>query len=551
MNQHVSIDIPDTSHCCAIIAPSNEGIKRDCNMLNHALIDMFLERLRDLSEFLVLFALIMVAAFLVILYIYDKRQTNHAVLRNYPVIGHLRYIAEDLGVYLRQYWFERDREELPFNRAQRSWVYRAAKDLNNTVSFGSTRDLKPTGTVLFVDAPFPVLNQDAVETKPVTIGENCKHPYVAKSIFNISAMSYGSLSNNAILALSTGAKMAGCWLNTGEGGVSSYHLEGGCDLVAQIGTAKYGFRTLDGHLSDEKLREKAALPNIVMFEVKLSQGAKPGKGGILPAVKVNEEVAAIRGIPVHTDSISPNRHPEIGNSSELIDFINRVRDVTGKPTGFKIALGGYEWLEDLCTEIIKRGVEYAPDFITLDGAGGGTGASPMSLIDYMGVPITEALPVLVDTLIEYGLRDRIKIIVSAKMITPADVAWAICTGADFINSARGFMFSLGCIQALKCHLNTCPTGITTNDPRYTYGLDPTNKAVRVYHYAKNMEYEVGVISHSCGVREPRELNRSHARLMTANGLSVSMATLYPNKVPGSKAKFVIEKLRREKSQEST
>lgn len=514
-------------------------------MFHFQLVDMFLRKVRDFGDITVLFLLSILGIGLVILYLYDRIQKEHTILRNYPIIGHLRYIVEDLGAYLRQYWFEGDRDELPFNRAQRSWVYRAAKDLNNMVSFGSTRDLKPTGTIYFVDAPFPVLNEDAVETRPLIIGPDCTHPYLAKSIFNISALSYGALSSVAITALSHGAKMAGCWLNTGEGGVSPYHLDGGADLVAQIGTAKYGFRTLDGRLSDSKLREMAALPQIVMFEIKLSQGAKPGKGGILPAIKVDPEVAKIRGIPPYTDSISPNRHPEIGNSTQLIDFLTHVRNVTGKPTGFKIALGGFEWLDDLCTEILKRGVECAPDFITLDGAGGGTGAAPMSLIDYMGIPLSEALPVLVDTLVEYGLRDRIKIIAAGKVITPADVAWAICTGADFINSARGFMFSLGCIQAMRCHLNTCPTGITSNDLRYTRGLDPTNKAVRVYHYQKNMEYEVGVIAHSCGVREPRDLNRTHARMVTANGLSVSMSTLYPSKIPGSRAKEVLERLKKE------
>jgi glutamate synthase domain-containing protein 2 len=503
-------------------------------MFNHSLVDILIDRINAFGDLLLYAFLLFVLIAGIVLYIWDKFQKTHTILRNYPIIGHLRYITEDLGVYLRQYWFEGDREELPFNRAQRSWIYRAAKDLNDTVSFGSTRDLKPTGTVLFVDAPFPVLNQDAVETRPLIIGENSAHPFLAKSIFNISAMSYGALSKNAVIALSHGAKMAGCLLNTGEGGVSPYHLEGGADLIAQIGTAKYGFRTIDGKLSDERLKEMAALPQIAMFEVKLSQGAKPGKGGILPAIKVDAEIAAIRGIPMHQDSISPNRHPEISNSKELLDFVNHVRDVTGKPTGFKVCLGGYEWLDDLCQEILKRGIDQAPDYIALDGAGGGTGAAPMSLIDYMGVPISESLPVLVDTLIEYGLRDRIKIMCAGKMVTAADVAWALCVGADFVNSARGFMFSLGCIQALRCHLNTCPTGITSNDPRYTYGLDPQSKAVRVYHYAKNMEYEIGVICHSCGVREPRELNRSHARIMTAHGLSVSMATLYPNKVPGSK-----------------
>jgi glutamate synthase domain-containing protein 2 len=520
-------------------------------MFSHALIDMVLERIRDLAEALLLLLIILVLISFVILYIYDKNQKKHSVLRNFPVIGHLRYWLEDVGVFLRQYWFEGDRAELPFNRAQRSWVYRAAKDLNNTISFGSTRNFKPTGTVFFVDAPFPVLNEDTVPTQPIVVGPNCKYPYQAKSIFNISAMSYGSMSKNAILALSYGAKMAGCWLNTGEGGICPYHLEGGSDLVAQIGTAKYGFRTLDGKLSDKRLAETASLPRIVMFEVKLSQGAKPGKGGLLPARKVNEEVAKIRGIPMYKDSVSPNRHPEIANAAQLLDFISHVRGVTGKPTGFKIALGGYEWLDELCIEILKRGPEEAPDFITLDGAEGGTGAAPMSLMDYMGIPISEGLPVLVDHLIEYGLRERIRVIASGKMITPADVAWAICSGADFVNSARGFMFSLGCIQAMQCHLNTCPVGITTNDPRYTYGLDPTSKMVRVYNYAKNMEYEIGVISHSCGVREPRELNRTHARLMTPDGLSVSMASLYPEKIPGFKAKKFKEAVKWASVREST
>lgn len=511
-------------------------------MFHHVILDLFLERVSELSEFIIFVLFCLLILFLIVLYFYDKLQRNHAILRNYPIIGHFRYITEDLGVYLRQYWFESDRGELPFNRAQRSWVYRAAKDLNNTISFGSTRDLKPTGTVLFTAAPFPVLHQDVAETKPVIIGASCPQPFEAKSLFNISAMSYGALSKNAVLALSYGAKMAGCWLNTGEGGVSPYHLQGGANVIAQIGTAKYGFRTLDGKLSDSRLKEMAAHPQIVMFEIKLSQGAKPGKGGLLPAIKVNEEIATIRGIPIHEDSISPNRHPEVANIPQLLDFIERIRSVTGKPTGFKIALGNYSCLDELCTHILKRGINSAPDFITVDGAGGGTGAAPMSLMDYMGIPVTESLPVIVDTLIEYGLRDRIKIIASTKMITPADVAWAICAGADFVNSARGFLFSMGCIQALRCHLNTCPTGITSNDPRYTYGLDPTNKSVRVYNYQKNMEYEIGVIAHSCGVREPRELTRSHARIMTSNGLSVPMSSLYPNKTPGVKARMFYDQL---------
>jgi glutamate synthase domain-containing protein 2 len=482
--------------------------------------------------FLAIFILIVLA--LIVIYVRDVTQKKQTIIRNYPIIGHIRYIAEELGVYIRQYFISSDREELPFNRALRSWVYRAAKNTENVVSFGSTRDLKPVGTVFFVDAPFPVLGQDAVETKAITIGPYCKHPYSTRSRFNISAMSYGALSKQAISALSNGARMSGCWLNTGEGGISPYHLEGGCDLVVQIGTAKYGFCNEYGGLDDNALREAAELPQVKMFEVKLSQGAKPGKGGILPGVKVTAEIAAIRHIPEGVDSASPNRFPEISNSKELLDFVEHVRGATNKPTGFKTVLGSYEWLDELCLEIHKRGVDKAPDFITLDGAEGGTGAAPLSLVDYMGLPITESLPVLVDILVEYDLRDRIKIIAGGKLITPAEVAWALCMGADFINSARGFMFSLGCIQALRCHLNTCPTGITSHNPRYTKGLDPTDKAVRVSNYAKNMEYEVGVISHSCGVNEPGDLRRHHARIVSETGLSISMAKLYPPKIPGAK-----------------
>lgn len=479
---------------------------------------------------------IIVVALLFLLLLWNIFQKKHTILRNYPLIGYIRYIAESLGVYFRQYFYARDREELPFNRAERTWVYEAAKNTDTTIGFGSTRDHKPIGTIYFVDSPFPILKQDGVKIKQVTIGEKCPLPYHTDSLINISAMSYGSISDNAILALSHGAKMAGCWLNTGEGGISSFHLQGGCDLIAQIGTAKYGFRDEQGNLSIEKLLEIAALPQVKMFEIKLSQGAKPGKGGLLPAVKVTKKIAKMRGIPPFKDSISPNRFPEISNSFELLDFVHRIREATGKPTGFKIALGNYHWLDELCQEIIKRGIDYAPDFITLDGAEGGTGAAPMSLADYMGLPLTESLPILVDTLVEYGLRDRIKVIASGKLITPGSVTWALCVGADFVNSARGFMFALGCVQALRCNKNTCPTGIATHNQWLTRGLDPTSKAVRVCHYVKNLTYEVSIICHSCGVHEPRELRRHHARIVSEHGTSVSLAEVYPDKRKGAKIK---------------
>jgi hypothetical protein len=393
----------------------------------------------QLSRFLITSLELFSAAFLfvvgsvlllvVIAYILDVTQTRHAIRRNYPVIGRFRYFFEHLGEFFRQYFFAMDREELPFNRAERSWVYRAAKDLNNTVAFGSTRDLKRPGTVVFVNCPFPTLGEDAVPPRPVTIGPDCARPYTTASLFNISGMSYGAISKPAVLALSNGANKAGCWMNTGEGGLSPYHLAGGCDIVFQIGTAKNGVRDLEGNLNDDRLREIAAHPQVKMFEIKMSQGAKPGKGGMLPGAKVNAEIARIRGIQVGENAFSPNRHLDIRNNDDLLNTIDRIRTVTGTPVGFKTVIGSPTMLDDLFTTLHKRGVDAAPDFITVDGAEGGTGAAPMPLIDAVGLPLREALPLLVDKLVEYGLRERIKVVASGKLINPKEVAWALCVGA--------------------------------------------------------------------------------------------------------------------------
>lgn len=489
---------------------------------NHFLIAVF-----EFMSLLFIMTVGTIILILIIVYIIDRLQTTHAIRRNYPVIGRFRYLFEHMGTFFRQYFFSMDREELPFNRAERSWVYRAAKNVSNTVAFGSTRDLKPEGTLLFVNCPYPTLGEDAVEPDPITIGPDCTQPYTTASIYNISGMSFGALSKPAVQALSHGARKAGAWMNTGEGGLSPYHLEGGADIVFQIGTAKYGVRDEHGQLSDEKLKQLAALPQIKMFEIKLSQGAKPGKGGILPAAKVTDEIARIRGIPIHLDSISPNRHPDINSNEDLLQMIHHIRQVTGKPVGIKMVIGAYGWLDNLFELITQKGSDYAPDFITLDSADGGTGAAPMSLIDYVGLTIQESLPLVVDKLSQHGLRDRIKIIASGKLITPANIAWALCMGADFIVSARGFMFSMGCIQALQCNKNTCPTGITTHDKKLQRGLVSTQKSVRVARYIENTVYEVGVIAHSCGVRSPRELRRFHARQVQANGKSVALDELYP------------------------
>ncbi|WOE76036.1 FMN-binding glutamate synthase family protein [Alterisphingorhabdus coralli] len=489
-----------------------------------------LETLGRMTSILV-FIIGLILAAIVVMFVIDITQTKDAVRRNYPVIGRFRYLFSSLGEFFRQYFFAMDREELPFNRAEREWVGRAAKGEGNTVAFGSTKSLAPPGTAIFVNCPFPVLDQDRAETKPLRIGPYCAIPYDAPSFFNISAMSFGALSVPAVRALSHGAKIAGCWLNTGEGAISPYHLEGGCDLVFQIGTAKYGVRNDDGSLNDDKLRKVAAHEQVRMFEIKLSQGAKPGKGGILPGAKVTEVIAETRGIPIGEASISPNRHPEINSIDDLLDFINHVRDVTGKPVGIKAVLGAYGWVEELCEAIHERGIESAPDFFTLDSGDGGTGAAPMPLIDNVGLLIKESLPMLSDIFHRYGLRDRIRIIASGKMITPAGVALALAAGADFINTARGFMFSLGCIQALKCNKNTCPTGITTHNPRLQRGLNPEDKKAKVASYHHNLVHEVEVIAHSCGVGEPRGLRRMHVRVVQDDGKSRPMDELYPRPEP--------------------
>jgi len=378
-----------------------------------------------------------------ILFVIDVSQTKDAVRRNYPVVGRFRYLFSTLGEFFRQYFFAMDREEMPFNRAEREWIDHAAKGKDNTVAFGSTKSLTPSGTVIFSNCPFPTLDEDAAVTQPIEIEPYCKKPYTAKSLFNISGMSYGSLSAPAVRALSRGAKIAGCWMNTGE------------------------------------------------------------------------------------DSISPNRHPEINSIDDILDFVEKVRSLTGKPTGFKTVLGGYDWVETLCEKIHERGIESAPDFITLDSGDGGTGAAPMPLMDNVGLPIKLSLPMLSDVLHKYGLRQRIRIITSGKLVTPSEVAWALCAGADFINSARGFMFSLGCIQSLKCNKNTCPTGITTHNKRLQKGLNPQDKAVKVANYCLNLVHEVEVIAHSCGVNQPRGLRRKHIRIIQDNGRAPTMAELYP------------------------
>jgi glutamate synthase domain-containing protein 2 len=476
--------------------------------------------------FVVMVGLIFLAV--IILFVIDRTQTGDAIRRNYPVVGRFRFLFTALGEFFRQYFFAMDREELPFNRAQRDWVRHAAEGGGNTVAFGSTRNLSVPGTPIFVNAPFPPLNDQYASTEPMLIGPTARMPYLAPSFFNISGMSYGAISKPAVQALSRGAREAGIWMNTGEGALSPYHLEGGCDIVFQIGTAKYGVRTIDGRLDEDKLRAVAAHQTVRMFELKMAQGAKPGKGGILPGEKVTPEIAAIRGIEVGQDSLSPNRHPEMRSFDDMMDMVERVRDITGKPVGIKTVVGSDAVFREMFDVIVARGADSAPDFITIDGGEGGTGAAPMPLIDLVGMSVREALPVVANIRDEHGLKDRVRIIASGKLVNPGDVAWALCAGADFVTSARGFMFALGCIQALKCNRNTCPTGITTHDPRLQKGLVVERKYRRVARYAREIISEVETIAHSVGVEEPRLMRRRHVRLVRDDGTSIPMNEIIPS-----------------------
>ncbi len=467
---------------------------------------------------------------LLYVFISDVTQKKHAVLRNYPVIGRLRYMFEELGEYFRQYFFMGDREEMPFNRSTRAWVYRLAKNEGGTIGFGSTYDMHHPGALIFVNHPFPVLDEERVQTPSLLLGEGyAREPFEARSIVNVSGMSFGAVSAPAVSALSRGAALAGCWVDTGEGGLSPYHLEGNCDLIMQIGTAKYGVRDAQGNLSEERLRELGKVAKA--FEIKLSQGAKPGKGGVLPGVKVTAEIAQIRGIPEGRDSISPNRHRDIANMNELLDHVAYIRDLTGRPVGIKTAIGGWRFMNELGDAVHQRGLDVAPDFLVIDGGEGGSGAAPQALADHMGLSIDEALPRVVDALLESGLRQRIRVVASGKIVSSARAAWALCVGADFVNTARGFMFSLGCIQALRCHTNTCPTGVTTHNKRLQRALVVEEKYLRVANYANNMNKEIDMIAHSCGVHHARELRREHVRIVQASGQSVALNMLYPYPEP--------------------
>jgi glutamate synthase domain-containing protein 2 len=435
----------------------------------------------------------------------DMLQPRQTLRRNYPLLAHLRYFLESIGPEIRQYFIEADTDERPFSRLQRNIVYQRAKH---------ALDVRPFGTQLDVYAPrYEWMNHSLAPVKPethdfrVVVGEGRAQPYSA-SVFNISAMSFGSLSANAIRALNEGARRGGFYHDTGEGSISRYHREMGGDLVWEIGSGYFGCRDANGDFDEAAFTANATGPQVKMIEVKLSQGAKPGHGGVLPAAKVSPEIAAARGVPVGVDCISPARHSAFSTPTGLLRFVDRLRTLSGgKPCGFKLAIGHpWEWFA-----IAKAMAEtrILPDFIVVDGGEGGTGAAPMEFSDHVGVPMHEALVLVHNTLVGLNLRRHVRIGAAGKVITAFDIARTIALGADWCNAARGFMFSLGCVQSLSCHTDRCPTGVATQDARRQRGLVPADKASRVHQFHQNTLHALRELVAAAGLAHPSELGPEH------------------------------------------
>ncbi|MDA0270491.1 MAG: FMN-binding glutamate synthase family protein [Chloroflexi bacterium] len=476
----------------------------------------------------------LVVAGLALLAVQDLTQSRHAVRRVYPLVGRLRYLVEKVGPELRQYIVTSDLEERPFNRAQRSWVYQTAKGVNSAVGFGTQQDVGRPGQFHFLPSPFPTLHDEAPDDpRPHVIGPNRPRPFVTTSRINIAPMSFGALSAAAVRALSMGAADAGCYLNTGEGGLSPYHEEGGADLVFQIGPAKYGVRTPDGQVDWARLIEIGQRPQVRAIEIKVGQGAKPGKGGILPGAKVTQEIATIRGIPVGEPSLSPNRFTEFDSVTTLIDFVERVQRSVPVPVGLKVVAGDPAFLDDLARTRAEEG--RGPDYLSVDGSEGGTGAAPVSLADHMGLPLHDAIVAVDDAYRRHGVRDQITVIAAGRMITGADVAYSLALGADLVNIGRGFLFSLGCIQALRCHTNECPTGVATQSQWRQRGLVPSEKRGRVSQYARAVQEDLITVVRALGLTSPAELTREHVEVVVAIGRRMRTSDLYPYPVPAISA----------------
>jgi glutamate synthase domain-containing protein 2 len=434
-------------------------------------------------------------------------QTKHAILRNYPVIGHVRWLVEMVRPELRQYLLEDDDDATPFSRAQRSLVYRRAKAVTSDHPFGTLVDVYANDYEYIQHSSRPV-DPAPLNSLRITIGnDQCRQPYSA-SIFNISAMSFGSLSANAIRALNKGAAMGGFYHDSGEGSISPYHREFGGDLVWELGSGYFGCRAADGGFDPDKFSAQAADPQVKMIEIKLSQGAKPGHGGILPAKKVTPEIAATRGVPLGQDCISPARHSAFSTPLELMAFITQLRDLSGgKPIGFKLCIGQPHEFMAMVKAMLETDI--VPDFIVVDGGEGGTGAAPVEFADHIGTPMREGLLWVHNVLVGAGLRDRVKIGAAGKIVSAFDMATVLAIGADWVNAARGYMFALGCIQSMSCHTNTCPTGIATQDAGRAGALVVPDKAERVRQFHDRTLTALADMLAAAGLSHPDDLKPHH------------------------------------------
>lgn len=468
--------------------------------------------------------------------IIDMSQTRQAVRRNYPILARFRYLFEQIRPEIRQYLLEDDTEARPFSRNQRSVVYQRAKQEIDKRPFGTQIDVYEIGYEWMNHsiAPAKVPSHDFRIVIGQTQGKNkpgVNQPYSA-SVFNISAMSFGALSANAIRSLNLGAKKGGFAHDTGEGSISAYHREHGGDLIWEIGSGYFGCRNADGSFSEEKFTKNASTSPVKMIELKLSQGAKPGQGGILPGPKVTPEIAAARGVEAWTDCLSPASHSAFSTPIEFMRFIDRLRILSGgKPTGFKLAIGHPWEFFAIVKAMLETGI--TPDFIVVDGGEGGTGAAPVEFTDHVGTPMQEALLLVHNTLVGTNLRDQIQIGASGKIITAFDLARTLAVGADWCNSARGFMFALGCIQAQSCHTGTCPTGVATQDPKRQQALVVPNKAERVYNFHKNTLKALAELLAAAGVSHPDELGPHHVVQRVGHNKVHLLANLFPYVAAGA------------------
>lgn len=468
---------------------------------------------------------------LIIMGLYDMFQSKKTIRRNFPLVGRMRYLLESLGPGVRQYFIEKDLDGKPFNRLERSLVYQRSKKETDSNPFGTQLDIYEIG-YQWINHSIKAIPFSKVDSNPkIKIGSSqCEKPYDA-SLYNISAMSFGSLSRNAIQALNSGAKQGGFYHNTGEGGLSPYHLEGG-DVVWNIGTGYFSCRDENGNFSYEQYAKRAILDNVKMIEIKFSQGAKPGHGGILPKEKVTDEIAAIRLVSKGKDILSPPTHSAFSTPLELMDFIKLLRKGSGgKPIGMKICIGNKSEFISICKAMVETKTYF--DFITVDGGEGGTGAAPQEYSDHVGMPLRDALAFVYDCLVGFGVKDQIKIICSGKIITGFDIIKTLATGADLCNSARGMMFALGCIQALECHANTCPTGVATQDPRLVKGLVPEEKSVRVARFQHETVKSAMELMASAGICHPDEVDRHVVSMRVDRTKIQTFAETYPELENGS------------------